>query len=72
LDADKLYLLDILADCGVLSLHSIDLMELVTRRYIGGLRKIGEYKAWEQCLALLAADDRARYSPQELIRETGI
>ncbi|MDR1605167.1 MAG: hypothetical protein LBS10_10365 [Gracilibacteraceae bacterium] len=72
LDANKLYLLDILTDCGVLSLHSAGLTKLVRHRYIGGLRKIGEYKAWEQCLALFTGDIHAQYSLRELIRETGI
>lgn len=71
-DVNNLYLLPILTNCGVLSLHSANLTELVRNRYIGGLRKIGEYKAWNQCLAVFDIKSTANYSPNIFVKSTGI
>ncbi len=71
-DVNKLYLLSILKHCGVLSLHSSNLAELVRNRYIGGLRKIGEFKAWKQCLTAFDTKITANYSPNNLVKSTGI
>jgi len=71
-DVNNLFLLSILTNCGVLSLHSSNLTELVRNRYIGGLRKIGEYKAWKQCLTVFNTNITANYSPDILVKSTGI
>jgi len=72
IDTNNLHYLDILTNCGVLSLHSSNLMELVRNRYIGGLRKIGEYKAWKESLSIFDQSISANYSPITLLKETGI
>lgn len=72
IDANNLYFLNILTNCGGVSLHSSDLKELVRNRYIGGLRKIGEYKAWKECLAIFDHSVSANYLPNDLVKLTGI
>lgn len=71
-DTTNLYFLNILTNCGVLSLHSSDLKELVRNRYIGGLRKIGEYKAWKECLTIFKQSISINYSIDALIKATGV
>lgn len=71
-DLNNQYLLSILTNCGVLSLQSSNLAELVRNRYIGGLRKVGEYKAWTQCLNIFNKKITANYSLDILVRSTGI
>lgn len=71
-DANKLFFLNVLTNCGALSLHSSNLAELVRNRYIGGLRKIGEYLAWKECLSILGQSVSSQYSPEILTKSTGI
>lgn len=71
-DTNNLYFLNILTNCGVLTLHSTDLKELVRNRYIGGLRKIGEYKAWRECLVIFDQSISIKYSTDALIKVTGV
>ncbi|MFD2370600.1 helix-turn-helix transcriptional regulator [Brevibacillus sp. GCM10020057] len=71
-DMNNLYLLSILNNSGVLSMHSSNLTELVRNRYIGGLRKIGEFKAWKLCLSAFDAKITTNYPPNTLVRLTGI
>jgi len=69
---DNLYILDILTNCGILSLPSKSLDRLIENRYIGGLRKIGEYKAWREYIHILSGSYLQNYQLYELLRETGI
>lgn len=72
IDMDNLHLLKILTSCGVLSMHSSTLSELIRNRYIGGLRKIGEYKAWQQCLILFDIKNSEEHAPDIFVKKTGI
>ncbi|MGG1639098.1 hypothetical protein [Paenibacillus sp. NRS-1760] len=71
-DINNLYLLGILTSCGALSLPSSTLSELIRNRYIGGLRKIGEFKAWIQCLTIFDTKNSENHSPNILMRSTGL
>lgn len=71
-DMTKLKRLSVLASCGTLSLHATSLRELIRNRYIGGLAKIGEYKAWTRCLSIFDSHFISRYSVDSLVQKTGI
>ena len=71
-DANNQYILRVLTESGVLSKHSTSLTELIKNRYICGLRKIGEYKAWTHCLSIFGENVTANYSTDNLIKSTGV
>ena len=64
--------MDILNKSAVLNLHSTTLDELVRNRYISGLRKIGEFKAWSKSMSVFNNSITQNYEPIDLVQLTGI
>lgn len=71
-NTENKYMLKILMDSGILSLRSDNLYELVKHRYIGGLRKIGEFRAWANCYTLLSEKFSLPPAFFEFVQRTGI
>ena len=69
---NRLHWLSKLKACGTSSKHSSNLNELVRNRYISGLQKLGEYNAWIKCLGYFNPNFNHFYTPDILIKETGV